>query len=60
MERTVGFDDFTMGVVHRLPQKFKMPSGYAIFAIWKQILDIFTDKKLGQTKWNVMMEKLLL
>ena len=52
--------DFTMGDVHRLPQKFKMPRGYDIFAIWKQISDIFTDKKLGQMKWNVMMEKLLL
>ena len=52
--------DFTMEDVHRLPQKFKMPSGDDIFAIWKQISDIFTDKKLGQTKWNVMMEKLLL
>ena len=40
-----------------------MPSEYDIFhssSTLETSIDISTDKKLGQMKWNVMMEKLLL
>ena len=71
MGRTVGLSktvifDFTTGEVHMLQLQsgtLKCPvdvTYLTALALCKQISNISTGKKLGQMKWNVMMEKLLL